>query len=265
MTSKSIRFRDLHYRDHPLLLPNAWDVASAALLAAQGFSAVGTTSLGVAAGAGLADGVGATQDETFRLAMRLAPLTVPVTVDIEGGFSTDPEEVAEFAWHLGELGIAGINLEDGRADVRLAEPGAQAELIAAVKARVPELFVNARVDTHWLGLAEDSTFDRIAAYEKAGADGIFVPGITAPEQIRAVTESTTLPVNILATGTPVADLAALGVRRISTGSLLYRSALAATVRTAVALRDGAALPGDIPGYRELRTPRVGHGIGPELQ
>ncbi|MEV0252468.1 isocitrate lyase/phosphoenolpyruvate mutase family protein [Nocardia sp. NPDC050712] len=255
MTSKAGVFRELHHRDQPLILPNAWDFASAAMLAAEGFPAIGTTSLGVAAGAGLPDGTGVTLDETFALATRLARLPVPVTVDIEGGFSSDPAEVAELAWNLAELGIAGVNLEDGRSDTALADPAHQAELIAAIKARAPELFVNARVDTHWLGLAHDSTLARIAQYEKSGADGIFVPGLTDPEQIRTVVRATALPVNVLflAAGPSIAELTALGVRRVSTGSLLYRAALAATVGTAIAVRDAAAIPVGIPSYRDIQA------------
>ncbi|MEV6280835.1 isocitrate lyase/phosphoenolpyruvate mutase family protein [Nocardia sp. NPDC051832] len=255
MTAKATVFRDLHYRGEPLVLPNAWDFASGAMLAAEGFPAVGTTSLGVAAGAGLPDGTGVTRDETLVLATRLSRLAVPITVDIEGGFSEDPDEVAEFAWQLGELGIAGVNLEDGRADTALADPGHQSELIAAVKARVPELFVNARVDTHWLGVDPSSTLARVARYEKAGADGIFVPGLTDSEQIRTVVHATGLPLNVLylSTGPSVAELAALGVRRISTGSLLYRASLATAVGTARAVRDGAAIPTGLPSYKDIQA------------
>ncbi|GAB2667214.1 isocitrate lyase/PEP mutase family protein [Nocardia goodfellowii] len=255
MAAKTTLFRALHHRDRPLVLPNAWDYASAALLAAEGFPAVGTTSLGVAAAAGLPDGTGVTRAKTLLLATRLTQLTVPVTVDIEGGFSDDPAAVAEFAWQLAELGIAGVNLEDGRSDAALADPGHQAELIRAIKGRAPELFVNARVDTHWLGLDHDSTLTRVARYEKSGADGIFVPGLAEPEQIRTVVGATGLPVNVLylSTGPSVAELAALGVRRVSTGSLLYRAALAATLDTARGVRDGTAIAGGIPTYQEVQA------------
>ncbi|MGW0251245.1 isocitrate lyase/PEP mutase family protein [Nocardia goodfellowii] len=255
MAAKTTLFRALHHRARPLVLPNAWDYASAALLAAEGFPAVGTTSLGVAAAAGLPDGTGVTRAETLLLATRLAQLTVPVTVDIEGGFSDDPAAVAEFAWQLAELGIAGVNLEDGRSDAALADPGHQAELIRAIKARAPELFVNARVDTHWLGLDHDSTLARVARYEKSGADGIFVPGLVEPKQIRTVVGATGLPVNVLylSTGPSVAELAALGVRRVSTGSLLYRAALAAALDTARGVRDGTAIASGTPTYQQVQA------------
>lgn len=253
--NKTKAFHDLHHRAEPLVLPNAWDFGSAAVLAAEGFAAIGTTSLGVAVAAGLADGAGVTRDETLALATRLARLPVPVTVDIEGGFSEDPATVAEYVAQLGALGIAGVNLEDGRADTALAAAEHQAELIAAIKSRVPELFVNARVDTYWLQLEQDSTLARAETYAQAGADGVFVPGVTDPAEIARIVAAVPLPVNMLYSlaGPSIAELAALGVRRISTGSLLYRAALAGIVDIARAVRDGGAIPSGIPTYRKIQA------------
>ncbi|APA97698.1 Carboxyvinyl-carboxyphosphonate phosphorylmutase [Nocardia seriolae] len=246
--TKTELFRSLHRGERPLMLPNAWDFGSAAMLAEAGFPAIGTTSLGVAAAAGLPDGTASTRAETLSLATRLGRLSIPVSVDIEGGFSTDPDEVAEFCAELAAAGIAGINLEDSRSNTELADPQAHGALIAAVKARVPELFVNARTDTYWMGADQESTLDRVLHYEKCGADGIFVPGVTDPERIRELTTALTAPLNILfsPTGATVAELADLGVRRVSTGSLLYRAALAAAVHTAESVTHGHALVGEIP-------------------
>ncbi|MGW4740900.1 isocitrate lyase/PEP mutase family protein [Nocardia xishanensis] len=251
---KATAFHDLHHRSIPLVLPNAWDFASAAVLAAEGFPAIGTTSLGVAAAAGVPDGTGVTGAETLALARRLSRLAVPVTVDIEGGFSDEPGEVAEFVAELDALGIAGVNIEDGRADAALADPEQQATLIAAIKERTPAVFVNARVDTHWLGIDPESTLERADRYARAGADGLFVPGLAEPDAIRRVVESVPLPVNILYSigGPTVAELAALGVRRISTGSLLYRAALAAAVDVADAVRAGRPVAAGIPSYRDIQ-------------
>jgi 2-methylisocitrate lyase-like PEP mutase family enzyme len=228
----------------PLLLPNAWDYASAAALAAQGFQAIGTTSLGVAAADGLPDGAGATAEATLALARRLGRGSFLFTVDAEGGFSDDPEEVTELARRLHEAGAAGINLEDGRPDGSLAPVELHAAKIAAVKAAVPALFVNARTDTHWLGRQEEETAARLAAYEQAGADGVFVPGLSDPDGIAALTAALVVPLNILyaPAGPTLAELAGLGVRRVSLGSLLYRSALAAAVTTATAIREGRRPP-----------------------
>ncbi|WP_174514876.1 isocitrate lyase/phosphoenolpyruvate mutase family protein, partial [Streptacidiphilus anmyonensis] len=116
-------FRALHHRPGELLLlPNAWDHASAASLAAAGFAAVGTTSLGVAAAAGLPDATGATRAETLRLARVIGRGAFLLSVDIEGGFSDDPGEVAALAVELSEAGAVGVNLEDGRADGSLTPP-----------------------------------------------------------------------------------------------------------------------------------------------
>ncbi|MBL1078032.1 isocitrate lyase/phosphoenolpyruvate mutase family protein [Nocardia sp. 2] len=251
--TRSAIFHALHHADEPLILPNAWDFGSAAFLAQAGFPAVATTSLGVAAAAGRPDGTGSTRAETLTLARQLGRLPIPVTVDVEGGFSTDPDEVAEFCAELAEAGIAGVNLEDSRDNTTLAARETHGAIITAVKARTPELFVNARTDTYWLGTDRDSTLARAQHYEKCGADGIFVPGVTEAAEIRALTEALTAPLNILFSpnGLPVAELAALGVRRVSTGSLLYRAALAAAVRTVRAVSSGGPLSPDIPPYTEI--------------
>lgn len=248
-------FRSLHHGDRPLVLPNAWDFASAAALVAAGFPAVGTTSLGVSAAAGLADAAGLARDVTLAVARLLVRLPVPVTVDIEAGFGADARAVAEVAATLADIGVAGINLEDGRSGNTLHDPAAQAELITAVKERAPDLFVNARVDTYWLDVDHASTLDRMRTYRKAGADGIFVPGVRDPERIREVVAAVPLPVNMLFLpgGPSVAEYAALGVRRISTGGLPFRAALAAAVDTARAVRDGGSLPPGIPSYADVQA------------
>ncbi|WP_034090950.1 isocitrate lyase/PEP mutase family protein [Streptacidiphilus albus] len=246
-------FHALHHGDLPLLLPNAWDFASGAALAAAGFAAIGTTSLGVAAANGLPDAAGLARDETVALARRLVRLPCPVTVDIEAGFSADPEEVGDLVAELAEVGIAGVNLEDGRGD-HLADPGAQAALVRAVKRRAPEVFLNARTDTYWLDVdaSVPATLERLRRYVDAGADGVFVPGLAGEQDIRAVTAAVPVPVNLLhRPGLGLDRLAELGVRRVSTGSLLFRAALQATVTTAVAVREGGPLPAGIPGYAEV--------------
>ncbi|MFF3489728.1 isocitrate lyase/phosphoenolpyruvate mutase family protein [Streptomyces sp. NPDC002795] len=249
-------FAHLHRKGVPLLLlPNAWDCASAAALAAEGFEAVGTTSLGVAAAAGLPDGAGVTADATLALARRLGRTSLLFTVDMEGGFSDDPEEVADLARQLSAAGAAGINLEDGRADGGLTPVHQHAAKIAAVKAAVPELFVNARTDTYWLGRGHEGTDERLAAYQQAGADGLFVPGLAEPDRIRDIASRFELPLNILysPTGPTLDELAALGVRRVSLGSLLYRRALGEAVATARAVREGRRPTGDTLSYGDVQS------------
>ncbi|MED7949340.1 isocitrate lyase/phosphoenolpyruvate mutase family protein [Kitasatospora sp. NPDC058201] len=255
-------FAALHHRaGEPLLLPNAWDHASAALLAEQGFPAVGTTSLGVAAAAGLPDGVAATRAETLRLARRLGRTgRYLLSVDVENGFSDDPGEVGSLAAELADAGAVGINLEDGRADGTLTPAALHAAKIAAVRSAAPGLFVNARTDTHWLAVpdAGRETDRRLAAYRQAGADGVFVPGLADPAAIAELCATLDVPLNILysPTGPTVPDLAALGVSRVSLGSLLYRTALAAATATAVAIRAGAPAPDPgtgTPGYAAVQA------------
>lgn len=233
-------FADLHHQTSPLLLPNAWDHASAAALVAQGFPAIATTSLGVAAAMGVPDGVAETMEATLILARRLGRSSIMFTIDAEGGFSDDPTEVAELARKLHDAGAVGINLEDGRGDGTLSSIEQHAAKIAAVKAAVPDLFVNARTDTYWFMRQRDETAQRLAAYEQAGADGVFVPALSDPDQITVLTATLITPLNVLytPTGPTIAELTSLGVRRVSLGSLLYRSAVTSAVNTATAIRDG---------------------------
>ncbi|MFI9153994.1 isocitrate lyase/phosphoenolpyruvate mutase family protein [Streptomyces sp. NPDC053367] len=241
-------FASLHRAGAPLLLANAWDHASASALAAEGFPAIGTTSLGVAAAAGLPDGDSATRDETLRLALALGSGPFLLSVDAEGGFSEDPEEVARLAVELAAVGAVGINLEDGLGPVAL-----HAEKIAAVKAAAPGLFVNARTDTYWSAHGE-GTAERVAACQEAGADGVFVPGLTDPGEIAAVLRDLDVPLNVLYTpgGPSVPRLTDLGVHRISLGSLLYRRALGAAVEAALAVRDGREPAGGLPSYGDVQ-------------
>ncbi|MGW1721991.1 isocitrate lyase/PEP mutase family protein [Streptomyces sp. NPDC002306] len=242
-------FAALHHADEPLVLPNAWDHAGARALAARGFPAIGTTSLGTAAAAGLPDGAAATRDETTRLALALGSEPFLLSVDAEGGFSADPDEVGEFARELAAVGAVGINLEDG-----LGPVGPHVAKIAAVKRAAPGLFVNARTDTHWLGDGDPrETIARLDAYQQAGADGVFVPGLTDPRRIGALLRVLDVPLNILysPTGPTVAHLAALGVARISLGSLLYRRALGAALDAVADITAGRAPRGTTPTYDEV--------------
>ncbi|MCR6483109.1 isocitrate lyase/phosphoenolpyruvate mutase family protein [Amycolatopsis sp. OK19-0408] len=246
-------FRALHVPGAPLLLPNAWEFGVGAFLAARGFRALGTTSLGVSAAAGEPDGAPSTRAETVALARRLTRLDALVSVDLADGFSADPAAVADLAAELAEAGVVGVNLEDGRADGSLAPVEVQAALVAAVKERVPGLFVNARTDTHWAGdrsVAEAE--ERARAYVAAGADGVFVPGLADPADVERIV-AVGVPVNLLFLPgkVTVAGLAGLGVARVSLGSLPYRMALAAAAGTAEAVRDGRELPLSPPSYADV--------------
>ncbi|GHC50943.1 isocitrate lyase/PEP mutase family protein [Streptomyces flavofungini] len=248
-------FRALHRTGDPLLLPNAWDHASAAALARAGFPAIGTTSLGVAAAAGKPDATGAARAETLSLALGLARLPALITVDIEGGFSERPADVAELARELAAAGVVGVNLEDGRPDGTLTAVGPQCELIRAVKEAVPALFLNARTDAYWLNAGgEKEARERAAAYQLAGADGVFVPGVQDEAAIAGLVAALDVPLNILYApgGRTPERLAALGVRRVSSGSLLFRAAVRHAVEVAQAFTRGAVGPEGLPTYAEAQ-------------
>jgi 2-methylisocitrate lyase-like PEP mutase family enzyme len=225
-------FAELHYLPRPFVLPNAWDVASGLLLADAGFPAIGTTSLGVTAAAGLPDGTNTSPELTMGLARALVHrLPVPLTVDLEGGYSDDPGAVAALAEELADLGVAGINLEDGN---RPADK--HAAIVHAAATAAPGLFINARTDTFWDGTHDlADTIRRLASYRDAGASGVFVPGLSDPAGIAAVVDTIRLPLNVL--WQPGIE-ATPGVARISTGSALYRHALAAAVAVAECARSG---------------------------
>jgi 2-methylisocitrate lyase-like PEP mutase family enzyme len=251
MGDVAVGFSELHHQEMPLLLPNAWDVPSALAFVEAGFAAVGTTSFGVASTLGRPDGRRSTKDANVALARALAPLPCHVTVDIEDGYTDDSAEVARYA---ARLEAAGVNIEDSTAE-RLIAPEAHAAKVAAIKQRSPDLFVNARVDTYWLGQDADpaTTIDRARRYVDAGADGIFVPGASDPALLRELTAALPVPVNVLVIPSlSLSELAALGIRRVSTGSLPYRAALSAASDVATAIRDGGPIPPAAP-YPELQA------------
>ncbi|GAB2469939.1 isocitrate lyase/PEP mutase family protein [Jatrophihabitans fulvus] len=246
LASRSFAAR--HRAAAPLLLPNAWDVASAALLVDAGFTAIGTTSLGVAAATGVPDASGRTRAATLELAAALVRLPAAITVDAEDGFG----DAAAFVCDLAALGVVGVNLEDGRG-THLAAVDDQCDLLAAAKRAAPHVFVNARVDTHWLGVDRDATAARARAYVAAGADGVFVPGLQDPDAIARLAAAVPAPVNVLAhPSLSVAELGRLGVARVSTGSSLYRRALTAAVAAARALR-GDVDPGVDVSYAQVQA------------
>jgi len=244
-------FRDMHYGDLPLLLPNAWDVPSTLALLECGFTAVGTTSFGVASSLGRPDGGRSTKEANLGLAAALKPLDCYVSLDIEDGYADDPGDVADY---VARLPADGINIEDST-DEKLVDPAQHAAKVQAIKHRSPEIFVNARVDTYWLGqdATVEATLDRAARYVEAGADGIFVPGATDADVVRQLTATIPQPVNVLAIpALSLAELAELGVRRVSTGSLPYRAAIHAAAQAAVAVRDATQLPASDP-YPEMQA------------
>ncbi|WP_406366305.1 isocitrate lyase/phosphoenolpyruvate mutase family protein [Streptomyces sp. NBC_01546] len=255
-------FADLHSPAKPLALPNAWDVASARLVEAAGAAAVATTSAGVAWSLGSPDGDALARDRALDLIARVAAaVSVPVTADVESGFGADPAAVAETVSGVLAAGAVGINIEDGtRAPAEHAERVAAARS-AADAAGVP-LYINARVDTYLRGLGDpatrlDETLARAAAYLRAGATGVFVPGVTDPATVAELAKGIDAPLNVLVgPGAPsVSELGALGVARVSLGSWVAEAAYAVVRRATEELVSGGtygSLAGSLP-YGELNS------------
>lgn len=243
---KAELLRELHQPGRPVLMVNAWDVASAILMRRAGAPAVATTSAGVAWSLGRPDGNQLSREDAVSAVARIAgAVDVPVSADIESGFGADAAAVGETVTAVIAAGAVGINLEDslteGDAPLRTVEDAAArvaAARAAADTAGIP-VYINARTDTYESSVGDpatrlDDTLARASAYLAAGASGIFVPGITAPDVVRALVEGIDAPVNILVgPGAPaVAELAALGVGRLSYGSKGVLSAYTAAVRAA---------------------------------
>jgi 2-methylisocitrate lyase-like PEP mutase family enzyme len=245
------QFLKLHQGPNILVLPNAWDVASARIFEEAGFAAIGTSSAGVAFSLGYPDGQQIPRDEILGVVRRIAQATnVPVTADVEAGFGSTPEAVAETARAVIDAGAVGMNLEDGAEDKPgfLEDLNKQKEIISAVLAAAKStgipFVLNARTDIflYGIGPAEtrlERTIERLNAYRAAGAQSLFVPGVKDSETIGQLARGVAGPLNVLATvGTsPVAELQQLGVARVSVGSGPMRATLGFLGRLARELRE----------------------------
>ena len=232
------RFRSLHAAGPMLVLPNAWDAGSARVIESCGAEAIATTSSGVAWALGYPDGDALPPRVLVEAVARITRvLTVPLTVDAEGGYASDPNAVAETVWALADAGAVGVNLEDGG-----GSPDLLCAKIAAVKRAAPHVFVNTRTDVVLRGLVPPAqhvaeTLDRARRYREAGCDGLFVPKLSDPTMIGAIVVGTDLPVNVmLVPDLPsLADLQRLGVRRVSAGAAIAQAAHGLTRRLAAQL------------------------------
>lgn len=219
-------FHQLHQQKEPLLLINIWDPASAALAKQQGAKAIGTSSAALAWSLGYKDGEHLPVVELLAAVKRIQRVNkLPLSVDIETGYSKDPEQVAKLVGQLVASGVAGINLEDGSESPELlcAKIRSCREALAG-----KELFINARTDIYLAGLAEGQTavelcMQRAALYQAAGADGLFIPCLTEPLAIQQLCQAIQIPINLmwLADLPDKTELAALGVKRLSYGPALF--------------------------------------------
>jgi 2-methylisocitrate lyase-like PEP mutase family enzyme len=240
------RFRALHNQSEPLLLPNAWDEGTAKLFAALGFDAIATTSGGHASTLGRLDG-GVTLDEAIEHAHALSSVVdIPLNADFENGFADDPAAVADNVARVAAAGAAGCSIEDfaRRDDDPIYEVEHAAARVAAAAevahGRDTPIVLTARAE-NFLHRKPDlaDTIARLQAYQGAGADVLYAPGIHKADDIRAVVEAVDRPVNVLVFPgvPPVAELAVLGVKRISVGSAFSKVALAAVVDAARELQE----------------------------
>src|SRR5258708_33655465 len=219
---RAAAFLELHHGDRPLLMPNPWDPGSARLLASLGFQALATTSGGFAATLGRLDGQ-VTRDEALAHAALISAATeLPVSADLENCFADDPTEVAETVRGAIAAGLSGCSVEDFTRDPDdpIYNLGLAAERVAAAveaaHSGTVHLVLTARAENHIHGRPDlDDTILRLRAYEDAGADVLFAPGLTTIEDIRRVVEAVSRPLNVVTrVGLPsVAELADVGVRR----------------------------------------------------
>jgi len=258
------QFLDLHRPGAPLLLPNPWDQGSAKLLASLGFQALATTSSGFAATLGRQDGSVSRDEALAHAAAIVAATDLPVSADLENGFADDPGGVALTVARAAETGLAGCSVEDftGDEDDPIYDIGLAAERVAAAAGAAHDgaarLVLTARAENYLYG-REDlaDTITRLQAYQAAGADVLYAPGLTSLADIRRLVAAVDRPVNVLAMPgvPPVSDLAEAGVSRVSVGGAFAFAALAALAGAATELRDKGTygyLAGTAAGRRAVR-------------
>jgi 2-methylisocitrate lyase-like PEP mutase family enzyme len=245
-SEKAAHFLDLHRPGSPLLLPNPWDQGSARVLAALGFQALATTSSGFAATLGRLDGSVSRDEALAHAAAVVAATELPVSADLESCFADDAAGVARTVALAVEAGLAGCSLEDstGDADEPIYDIGVAAERVAAAAeaahAGPVRLVLTARAENYLHGRQDlADTITRLQAYQAAGADVLYAPGLKSLADIRQVVTALDRPVNVLAVGgaPPVGELAEAGVSRVSVGGAFAFAALGALVDAATELRD----------------------------
>jgi 2-methylisocitrate lyase-like PEP mutase family enzyme len=267
LIEKAARLRALHVPGKPLVLPNAWDPGSAKIIAAEGFPAIATTSAGVAFSLGYPDGEAIPRADMLHAVRRMAAaVTLPVTADVEAGYGPEPKDVGYTVMELLGAGVAGANFEDSSEaaggalfDLDLAVARIAAARKAAADAGVP-FVVNARTDAFMRVKQPEAAFAeavrRLNAYRRAGADCLFAPFTADPGVIGRLVKAVDGPLNIILQPTiTVAEMAELGVARISLGGHLARAALATARRAARELKEHGtcAFARDTIDFRELNA------------
>ncbi|TPN88680.1 isocitrate lyase/PEP mutase family protein [Aquimarina algicola] len=229
-----MKFKELHYQNDPLLICNVWDVPSAIMAEKMGFKAIGTSSAAIAEIFGYQDGEEISFSELLYVVKKISANShLPLTVDIESGYSRDPKAIAHHIKELAKLGVVGINIEDtvvtDHRDFITAEEFAKT--LTLVKKELKDegisMFINIRTDAFLLGVQNpvEETLQRIKIYEDVEIEGVFVPCIQDKEDIRKIVESTSLPINVMwMPALPNFNvLQELGVKRISMGGFLFQN------------------------------------------
>ncbi|HUD18542.1 MAG TPA: isocitrate lyase/phosphoenolpyruvate mutase family protein [Acidimicrobiales bacterium] len=244
--TRASRFLAMHHGSSPLLLPNPWDAGSARLFEWLGFEAVATTSSGMAAARGRLDGSVEREEALLHAAAIVAATSLPVSADLENGFGDDPERVGETVRLALEAGLAGCSIEDSApgAPQPIYERGQAEERMAAAAEAAHSgpvhLVLTGRAENYLHGRPDlADTIVRLEAYQRAGADVLYAPGLTKLADIASVVAAVDRPVNVLARpgGPTVPELAEVGVARVSVGGALCFAALGAVVEAATELRD----------------------------
>ena len=245
---KGRAFRALHERDRAFIIPNPWDVGTARLLAHLGFEALATTSMGYAFSAGQRDNTIDRQRMMEHVSALASASDLPVSADLENGFGDAPETVAETIRLAAAAGVVGGSIEDasGRPEHPIYDRAHAVERIRAAAAAVRALpfafTLTARAENYLHGRPDlGDTITRLQAYQEAGADVLYAPGLASKEEIAAVIRAVDRPVNVVmglrGVQLSLAALSALGVRRVSVGSALCRAALGAFLRAAREMRE----------------------------
>lgn len=261
---KAKLFRSLHQRDHAFIIPNPWDIGTARILAYLGFEALATTSMGLAFSLGKLDNTLSRERVIEHVAEIAAAMDLPVSADLENGFGDAPEAAAETIKLAAAAGAVGGSIEDAteRPDEPIYDLELAAERVeAAVEAArsLPFAFtLTARAENYLHGRPNlNDTIARLQAYQTAGADVLYAPGLTTKEDIAAVVSSVDRPVNVVmglrGVQLSLTELSKLGVKRVSVGSTLARTALGAFLRAAREMREGGTFDfaKDAAGTQEI--------------
>jgi 2-methylisocitrate lyase-like PEP mutase family enzyme len=261
---KAKTFQALHEREGAFIIPNPYDIGTAWLLAHLGFEALATTSAGCAFALGQRDYTLSLEQVLAHAVEIVAATDLPVSADLEGGFGNDPETVAETFRLAAAAGLAGGSIEDstGRQDVPIHEHELAVERVRAVAEVVKALpfpfMLTARCENYLVGRTDlKDTIKRLQAYQEAGADVLYAPGLRTKEDITAVVSSVDRPLNVLmglqGVHMSLAELSEIGVKRVSVGSALSRAALGAFLRAAREMKDQGTFTfaDEAVSYRDL--------------